>query len=690
MTDMQLVACRVQNYKVIDDSGWISVEAGLTAVVGKNESGKTTLLQALWKTKNVSNVGFDKLQDFPRDRYARERKGTQDLVSLKFVLTPDEAFRVAEHLPPTCDVRPTSALYENYYDGERAIGWRVRFNDEVEARLGGTGRAARVAIQAIADAIPDGHAEEAVRRFLLAASEAIPEAGEAWEPRTREIVASCVGTLAQWVQRDPAHHEVAPFERHRLELLAAEALHGDPAAAARAWVADAMPAFIYFDKYGQLESRIFLPAYLKRSEEPNPDSRTRTQMALFEISGLDPAEILELGQPCGAEETDADVQRRRDMRRALLDTASFEFTGDWIDWWSDEFQRIQFAVEDQDVILRISDSHNPFPILFEERGYGFQWFFAFYLVFFRESSKTTQPQILLLDEPGLHLHPTLQRRLVEFLNMVAQTRQLIYSTHLPFLIDGAELGRVRTVFRNTLDPRRQTSTVSQTIRPTGDPDTVFPVLASLSYALAQDFLSGPRTVLLQDLTHYWLLKAVDAAIRIDGDGTVLADGTSLVPAGDTSHLLPLGAMMLKTSSDERRRLVVLVDSEMIRGEHAGAVREAFAGDARVIVVDQAIGQGSATIEDLVPKDAYVDAVRRQTNHSFALEPHEFEMATNVAAVESAYARHGWGAFSREARAAIVMRLIGGWMREPSTVPKATRVMASALFEAINARLDGRV
>lgn len=685
---MQLVACRVQNYKAIDDSGWIPIETGLTAVVGKNEIGKTTLLQALWKTKNVTNVGFDKLQDFPRDRFARERKGTQDLVSLQFSLAAEDAQSLAERLPAACDLRPRTAVYTNYYDGERAIGWRVRFDDDVEARISGTGRAARAALQAIAASIPGGHADEAIRCVLTTACDAIPDTAEIWEPRTREVLASCVDELAQWVQRDAAHQYCAPDERARLGTMAVEAVQGDPAAAARAWVAEAMPSFIYFDKYGQLESRIYLPAYLKRCREPHPDSRTRTQMALFDISGLDPAEVLELGRPRDAGETDADVQRRRDMRRALLDSASFEFTGDWIDWWSDEFQRMQFDVEDDELILRISDSHNPFPILFEERGYGFQWFFAFYLVFFRESSQTTQPQILLLDEPGLHLHPTLQRRLIEFLAMVAQTRQLVYSTHLPFLIDGTQLSRVRTVYRNTADPRRQTSTVSEAIRPTGDPDTAFPVLASLSYALAQDFLAGQRTVLLQDLMQYWLLKTIDAAIRMHGDGAVLADGTALVPAGDASHLLPLGAMMLKTPPDDDRRLVVLVDSEMIRGPLAQAVREAFAGDLRLLVIDQAIGQGSATIEDLIPRDVYVEAVRRQTDHSFALEPHEHELATNVAAVDSAYARHGWGRFSREVRAAVVMRLIGTWMREPGTVPKSTRVMASALFEAINARLAG--
>ncbi len=39
---MELKAFRVQNYKKVQDTGWIDVER-LTVFVGKNEAGKTAL-----------------------------------------------------------------------------------------------------------------------------------------------------------------------------------------------------------------------------------------------------------------------------------------------------------------------------------------------------------------------------------------------------------------------------------------------------------------------------------------------------------------------------------------------------------------------------------------------------------------------------------------------------------------------
>ena len=68
---MRLANFRVQNYKTIGDTGVIPVDQDVTALVGKNESGKTGILRAIWKTKNVAGVKFDKLLDFPRTRFSK-------------------------------------------------------------------------------------------------------------------------------------------------------------------------------------------------------------------------------------------------------------------------------------------------------------------------------------------------------------------------------------------------------------------------------------------------------------------------------------------------------------------------------------------------------------------------------------------------------------------------------------------
>ena len=66
-----------------------------------------------------------------------------------------------------------------------------------------------------------------------------------------------------------------------------------------------------------------------------------------------------------------DVHRRLEKRRALLDSASFALTGDWIKWWTEKRHKLHFDADGEDLVLKISDQHNEFPIPFEERSHGF-------------------------------------------------------------------------------------------------------------------------------------------------------------------------------------------------------------------------------------------------------------------------------------------------------------------------------
>src|SRR5438309_10536198 len=64
---MKLRSFRVQNYRCIDDSGEAPVEH-IKALVGKNESGKTSILRALHKFNTARPKPYIGLKEFPRRR----------------------------------------------------------------------------------------------------------------------------------------------------------------------------------------------------------------------------------------------------------------------------------------------------------------------------------------------------------------------------------------------------------------------------------------------------------------------------------------------------------------------------------------------------------------------------------------------------------------------------------------------
>ena len=679
---MKLTNFQIKNYKVILDTKTVKVDPHVTALVGKNESGKTAVLKAMWKSLNVSGVAFDKLYDYPRDRYSVDRKGTQEVTILKFDLLPEETDDLVSHLPQAPAAEPGRIIYTTFYDGEDKVCKEIRFDKALQS--GSSGADARAAIEAVNNVIVDRGGEDIdpVHAASTNALEQVVEEAPLWETATITALETFNAAATTWFDADPARQAVAGEERQHLAQVIAQANQGDPGRKACEWVGENLPTFIYFDDYGQLETRIHLPMYLKQKD--NPDPKTRTQTALFEWSRIDPQEILTLGRPRENGETDDQVHRRHEKRRAILDSASFSLTGDWTEWWTEKRHKLHFDVDGEDLVLKVSDQHNEFPLPFEERSHGLQWFFSFYLVFLVESKKAHKGAILLLDEPGLHLHPMLQTKLIDLFERVAEDNQLIYSTHLPFLVDGNHLERVRTV--HLAGPEPQKTRVSNDVRPTGDRDTLFPIQAALGYSIAQTLFLGKRSVIVEGITDYWLIKALNDCLPTLDDGPSLHEETILIPAGGTSRLMPLASIMLASTGVGDGHLMVLLDSDE-KGEQAAArMNEVFSNESSVLMLGAPLDLTEATIEDLVPREVYVDALK-QAGHEITLNEDEKATTTNVKAMEQVFQRYGLGKFGMTKKAVAARALIDSWGKTPSSVPEPTREKARALIEAINAHFD---
>lgn len=84
----------------------------------------------------------------------------------------------------------------------------------------------------------------------------------------------------------------------------------------------------------------------------------------------------------------------------------------------------------------------------EFRSDGLKWFLTF-LINFRAQNQTTSNYILLVDEPGLYLHPRGQKDVLMEIGNLSKNNQIIYTTHQTFLIDKNKQDRVRIITRIT-------------------------------------------------------------------------------------------------------------------------------------------------------------------------------------------------------------------------------------------------
>lgn len=71
---MKLVHVNIQRYRSISEPTEFDVEPDVTALVGKNESGKTAVLQSLYKSDPVDLAKFDPDLDYPSHKTPELKK----------------------------------------------------------------------------------------------------------------------------------------------------------------------------------------------------------------------------------------------------------------------------------------------------------------------------------------------------------------------------------------------------------------------------------------------------------------------------------------------------------------------------------------------------------------------------------------------------------------------------------------
>ena len=93
---MKLTKFKVTNFRSVEDSGWIEVDA-VTALIGVNESGKTNLLLPLWKLNPARDGEIQPTSDFPKIMFGpiSDDPGKYPFITAEFT-TDDAAKRIAE------------------------------------------------------------------------------------------------------------------------------------------------------------------------------------------------------------------------------------------------------------------------------------------------------------------------------------------------------------------------------------------------------------------------------------------------------------------------------------------------------------------------------------------------------------------------------------------------------------------
>ena len=198
---MELVSFRIRNFRSITDSGDVEL-SHVTALLGRNESGKSNLLLGL-RALNPAE-GFKALnptKDFPRHRRLTECSGDTEVVSSTWKLTPDEQKELADILPRAGSV--SHVEIGRRYDAKRWVSFRdlpsLEFNKtSVQNKITKIAASVKVASEALEDARKTP-LEAAIASFSDATT--IKGTKEEWASRASAALTALRQAIAQSKRR---------------------------------------------------------------------------------------------------------------------------------------------------------------------------------------------------------------------------------------------------------------------------------------------------------------------------------------------------------------------------------------------------------------------------------------------------------------------------------------------------------
>ena len=239
--------------------------------------------------------------------------------------------------------------------------------------------------------------------------------------------------------------------------------------------------------------------------------------------------------------------------------------------------------------------------LLDRRSAGFKWHFSFY-VNFRAGIRQSELQdaILLLDEPGLSLHPEQQAGTLDVIKEVSQTNQVLYTTHSPFMIHNFEKGNILTV---EFDNETKASIIRTNFWE-GDWQTISPVLHSIG-----------DQILLRVFGAFGNTKRIPLLI-VEGnsDYKYLFTVAQLLPNPDSlGNIFPIpagGAPQVKEMTlyhhERGRPAIALFDNEPSGRQESELLAKAGFPQERIVLIPT--DKDECDIEDLFTDDDYLCAV----------------------------------------------------------------------------------
>jgi len=639
---LRLRKFRVQAFRCIHDSGDIVV-GDLAAFVGRNESGKTTILQALTMLNRDEMISELDLCDEMTEHLKSEIR----IVEGDFELNHDETEIIKERFPSLhltkLKIFRTNKNPEIQYDfGDTHVNKEEHQNLEHWQNI-------TKQLLSFIESIPNYISKKLDTDFFTGSmpgnKKIIQAELDGFSSNLHTIATEEKQVISEWEETNSKI--LKNVEKILIDNTESEALKN--------FIDDRLhPRFVYFSDYKKILGNINLAEYIKESE-------TEASAGIEYIDGFDRAEtvknLLYLAE--------FEIEKLEEVKNSpsklikFLNIASKKLTERLNPSWKGEAINVELRLNPGNILsVVLSDVHKDGTItntgLLNRRAEGFKWTFSFIINFAAETQKAELKEaILLLDEPARNLHPTQQMGISDLLKNLAGSNQVLYATHSPFMIFDYTPGNLLVV---ELDRKKHLSKIFYEYWKADDA-TLTPILYGLSKGLVDSITNREMgynsrpLIIVEAMSDTMYLNAFDKFLQ---DPNISMNPLNVVPAYNKNSVLPLSIFY----HTHGYNTFVLLDNDYESNQIAEQLKNNKFSEPQIIFFESD-GNLLQSIEDYMEVDDYLYAVNQ--TYEIKLRKEGFTNLTkeevlihgkkgiieNLKAVWNEHGDDEWGEFEKE-------------------------------------------
>ena len=579
---MRLIEARIQNFRSIVDAN-LRLDQTATVLVGGNEQGKTSVLTALQLLDPKVQFRADDLTHRVELRDSGVELSAVPVVTGAFVTPADIRGEVG------ADVVKLTRFADGHFELVAPAqpptdpGAEAHFDVMANARIKALLTASESAAARLADLAPSDEIAGSLDDLSGYLRESL---GVPWVPQDDENLAEFDEHLRGLVEGNGEAglviaELVEELTARRSDLAEIALSKAKMPAPLTDRLVERVPRFVYFRTQDLLEDQVSL-SDLQANPEAHPILRS-----LLRLCPLDPVAL---------------VTRSATQRAQATAAASTRISAQVNEYWDQAHVDIRVQVDGGDLLVLI-DEPGAAPLRPSQRSDGFQWFLSFYVALTEGTGGDLKGAVLLLDDPGVYLHASGQADLLRTLESLANTNQVVFATHSPFLIDRSHLERVRLVQKTA---ESGTSLVEKFWD--APHDALAPIRAAMGMSLGQSLFSSDFTVAVEGLSDYYLIHAFNEIVRRTGGSGIDWRHVQVLPVGggQARYMVPLLAK-------ERHHYLVIFDSDGEANDIHRYLRKEFDLPVENLLTLRSagiapFGQKEFEVEDLPAPGDYLEAV----------------------------------------------------------------------------------